>query len=46
MTIGGCAPVNMTICLSNKVYDINTVHYSVAAVKEAVWSEFVSRVVF
>ena len=27
-------------------YHINTVHYSVSVVKEAVWSEFVSRVVF
>ena len=33
------------LALASK-YHINTVHYSVATVKEAVWSEFVSHVVF
>ena len=33
------------LALASK-YRINTVHYSVAVVKEAVWSEFVSHVVF
>ena len=33
------------LALANK-YNIKSVGYSVAAVKEAVWSEFVNHVVF